>query len=231
MKSKVAEFTKSRCPELAQFLDECCLTPLAFEGDCPNAHSAHNHIHLWSLEWWADHHKWIDLDYRVAFVEHIFAAWRARLKGLPPYREAGYRFYLYEDLAPTVSVVAETPEGFPYPGEPQYVSCRRDIMALYADRSWTANFRDGPQGSPWEVSRQRILDTIAGNAGSIGKPSATALGLKTGRLRTLIEQMMLDREVNAIRKRFKRRPANFREDEDPPHRYRIYEKRLPARYR
>ncbi len=227
MKSQVVAFTTSRCPELAQFLNQCCTTPLAFEGDCPNAHSAHNHIHLWSLEWWADHHKWIDLDYRVAFVEHIFSAWRGRLKGLPPYRKAGYRFYLYEDLAPTISVVAETPEGFPYPGEPNLVSAPRDIMALYSDRSWSANF----QSAPWKVSRERILETIAGNAGSIGKPSASFLGLKTGQLRTLIEQMMLDRDVNAIRKRFKRRPAKFREDEDPPYLYHIYEKKLPARYR
>lgn len=227
MPAEVAGFTKARCPELAQFLDDCCSRPLTFEGRCPNAHSAHNHVHLWSLEWWADQHQWIDLDYRIAFVEQIFTAWRGRLKGLPPYRDAGYRFYLYEDLAPTVSVVAETPEGFPYPGEPQFVPRPRDIMALYIERRWSANF----QTAPWEVSRERILKTISDNSGSIGKPSATALGLKTGRLRTLIEQMMLDREVNAIRKHFKRRPAKFREDEELPFRYHIYEKKLPARYR
>lgn len=221
------EFTRSRSQELADFLEECCVQPLSFEGEHPNGHSAHNHIHLFELERCADHHAWIDLDYRTRFVEHIFARWRGRLKGLPPYREAGYRFYLYEDLAPTLSVVAETPYGFPYPGEPTFVDRPRDIMALYLERSWADNF----DFEPWQFSHEIVLEAIEANKGSISKPSAETLGLKVGQLRTLIEQMGLDRRVNTIRKRFKRRPAKFREEEELPFRYHCYEMRLPAGYR
>ncbi|NNE24488.1 MAG: hypothetical protein HKN11_17950 [Rhizobiales bacterium] len=199
-----------------------------FEGDHPNSHSAYNHIHLWALEWWADHHDWIDIDYRVEFVDLIFERWRGRLTGLWPYQEAGYRFYLYEALAPTVSVVAETPHGFAYDSETAtLVSSPREIMSLYENRSWGANF----SFDPWDVSRDKILATVEKKRGSIGKPTAQALGLQTGKLRILIEQMGLDSEVNDIRKRHKRRPAAFRAEEDMPYQFSVYEMRLPARYR
>ena len=87
----IERFTRARCPELADFLDGCCARPLAFEGPYPIAHSSHNHVHLWALEYWADHHAWIDLDYRVEFARLILERWRGRLKGLSPYREGGYR--------------------------------------------------------------------------------------------------------------------------------------------
>lgn len=227
MTGSIIDYTRQRCPELGEFLENCCATPLAFEGDHPNGHSADNHIHLWALEWWADHHNWIDLAYRVEFVEEIFKRWRGRLTGLPPYHAAGYRFYLYEDLAPTVSVVAETPFGFPYPGEPNFVGSIRDIMEIYLTRSWIKNF----ECEPWEIDEKRILKTVEKNAGSISKPTASALGLQVGKLRTLIEQMGLDDQVNQIRKRHKRRPAKFRDEDNWTHEYRVYEQRLPAGYR
>lgn len=220
-------FTAQRCPELAEFLEVCCTRPLAFEGEDPNYHSYLNHTHLWALEYWADHHVWIDLDYRTEFVEIILARWRGRLKGLAPYRQAGYRFYLYEWLSPTISVVAETPTGFPFPGEPQFVKRLNDVMALYVERSWAENF----SSDPWRLSRQRILRAIEANKGSISKPSAEALGVKAGGLRILIEQMGLEREVNAIRKTFKRRPATFRGEPEEEMKYACYEERLPAGYR
>ncbi len=224
----LVSFTKSRCPDLADYLESCCTTPLQFEGEHPNGHSADNHRHLWALEWWADHHAWIDLEYRTEFVELIFERWRGRLKGLEPYRQAGYRFYLYEDLAPTVSAVAETPFGFAYDEEAAtFVTSVRDVMALYLDRSWQANFDFGD----WEVSQDKLLATVEAHSGSIGKPTAQALGLQVGKLRTLIEQMSLQHEVNVIRKRYKRRPAEFRDDEDMPYKFHIYETRLPAGYR
>lgn len=224
----IASFTQSRCPELAEFLESCCSAPLAFEGEHPNYHSYLNHIHLWALEWWADHHGWIDLDYRVEFVDLIFERWRGRLTGLEPYRQDGYRLYLYEDLAPTISVVAETPYGFAYDAQgATFVNSTREIMSLYTDRSWSSNF----DCEPWDVSHDKLLALVDKNRGSIGKPTAQALGLKTGKLRILIEQMGLEREINAIRKRCKRRPAAFRTEEDMPHRFHVYEQLLPAGYR
>ena len=220
-------FTATRCPELAEFLEFCCAQPLSFEGDDPNYHAYLTPIHLWALEYWADHHAWIDLDYRVAFVELIFQRWRGRLKGREPYRQAGYRMYLYEWLSPTISVVAETPGGFPYPGQPIFVGKPRDVMALFVDRSWAANF----ESEPWKIPREKILQVIKANKGSISKPSAAVLGLKVGALRILIEQMGLDDEVNSIRKTFKRRPAAFRVEPEPELTYHYYESRLPAGYR
>lgn len=221
----LAKTLRNSCPDLAKFLNECCAAPFNFEGDCPNLHSSHNHIHLWALEYWADRHSWIDLDFRTEFVDEILERWRVRLKGHPPYQEEGYRVYLYEDLAPTVSVVAETAEGFPYPGEPTFVEQRRHIMEIYVDRSWHSNFHF----EPLDIDPDVILKTVEQNFGSISKPTANALGVKVGALRTLIEQMDLQGEVNSIRKKYKRRPAKFKEEEYP-HRYRIHEQLLRPGY-
>ena len=219
--------TRARCPELADFLEAVCETPLRFEGAHPNMHSADNHVHLWSLEWWADRHAWIDLDYRVAFVALILARWKGRLKGLRPYREAGYRFYLYEDLAPTVSVVAETPYGCAYGGSLVFVRSMREVMSRYVGRRWSENFAFGR----WEISQERVLEVIEANAGSISRPSATALGLPVGKLRILIQQMGLERRINAIRKRYKRRPAQFGPEPELRFESRVYERLLPAGYK
>lgn len=218
--------TRKRCPELADFLEACCQSPLSFDDPFPIMHSANNHIHLWALEWWADHHAWIDLDYRVDFVAEIFKQWRGRLKGLPPYREDGYLVYLYEDMAPTVSVVAATPEGCPYGRAHNFTQSTRKVLAPYADRSWQDNF----ECLPWEVDRDRILKVIEKNAGSISKPSADALGLSVARLRILIEQMGLETQVNNLRKRYKRRPAKFREEDMIDHPRLMYEAHWPAGY-
>jgi hypothetical protein len=214
----IIEMTKKRCPELGEFLENCCTAQLNFDGDHPIRHSSHNHIHLWALEWWADHHSWIDLEYRNEFVEEIFKHWRGRLKGMAPYQDRGYRLYLYEDMAPTISVVAETSFEFPYAGEPTFVARRSEILALYLDRSWQSNFGF----EPFEISERALLSQIEKSSGSISKPTANALGLKVGALRTLIEEMGLQSRVNEIRKKFKRRPARFSEEEHP-HKYRIHE--------
>ncbi|MCY6382739.1 hypothetical protein [Hoeflea prorocentri] len=218
----ILEMTKQRCPELAGFLEGCCTAPLNFDGDHPIEHSRHNHIHLWALEWWADHHSWIDLEYRLEFVREIFKHWRVRIKGMPPYQDRGYRLYLYEAMAPTISVVAETPFGFPYSGQPTFVAQRREIMELYLDRSWISNF----DFEPFEFSGKALLDQIEKSSGSIGKPTANALGIKVGALRTLIEQMGLQSSVNEIRKKYKRRPARFSDEEEYLHKYRIHEQRI-----
>ncbi|MCB1520989.1 MAG: hypothetical protein KDJ37_10500 [Hyphomicrobiaceae bacterium] len=225
--SSLAADLRLRCPELADFLEDVCAQRFNFEGAHPNEHSYYSHRHLWALEWWADRHAWIDLDYRVAFVDEIFTRWKGRLKGQPPYRASGFRMYLYEDLAPTVSVVAETGE-CPYDGALTFVPSTRDVLRRYVGRSWAGVF----EGDPWRVPRERIVREVERHHGSIGQPTADALGIKVGELRVLIEQMGLDRQVNELRKRFKRRPANFRVDDG----YReveiaIFEARLPAGFR
>lgn len=220
----LAAFTKARCPELSDALEVFCKSPLAFDGDHPLGHSSHNHIQLYALEYWATRHSWIDLEYRVDFVQFIFKRWRGRLKGLEPYANAGYRLYLYESVTPSISVVAETPHGFPLFGTPQFVQSPRDVMALYLDGG------DRFDTYHWEVTHEQILAVVEKRSGSVGKPSANALGLQVGRLRTLIEQMSLADEVNAIRKNHGRRPVTFKSDDEMSHSYLVYEQRLPRRY-
>jgi hypothetical protein len=94
-------------------------------------------------------------------------------------------------------------------------------------RNWQALF----SGEPLALRSEDVLAAVEKHAGSIAKPTANALGLPVGALRRLIEQMGLDARVNAIRKRYKRRPATFRPDQVFDHPYRIYEQRLPAGYR
>jgi len=226
----ISQYTRTRCPDLADYLEECASAPLRFVGTTdPNLHSADNHIHLWGLEWWAERVDFVDVEYRVDFVEHIFARWRGRLTGQWPYQAAGYRLYLYEWMAPTISVVAETPVGFPYDStHAQFVASPRDVLEIYDKQVWSQNFAFGD----WDVSRERLLETIAKNSGSISQPAAAALGLKVAKLRILIEQMGLQRAVNDIRKRFGRAPARFRLDDPIPEwSFRIYERKLPAGYR
>lgn len=220
----IPAFTRARSPELADFLDACRETPLYFEGDDPNLHSADNHIHLFHLVAAKEDHGWIDTAYMTAFAENIFDRWRARLKGLAPYQAQGYRLYLYQDFAPTVSVVAETPQGFPYPGTPFFVDSPAQVMALYAGFRLSEALRgDGLRDTD-------ILNAVERHKGSIGKPTANALGMQVGELRRAIEWWSIQDQVNALRKHFRRRPAAFRSDYDLPFAYKVYEERLPPRY-
>ena len=217
-------FTQARCPELSAFLENCGEAPLRFEGDHPLMHSADNHIHLWALEYWADHHAWIDTAYRVRFAAAILDRWRARLKGLRPYQERGYRLYLYADLAPTVSVVAETDVGCPYGLAEDFAPDMATVMRQYEGQSWAAHFSDADDGLKPEV----VLKAVERHHGSIGKPAAQALGIQVGHLRRFIEWFELGEEVNSLRKRYKRRPAQFRQYEPSP--MAVWEERLPAGY-
>lgn len=221
---EIAPFTKARCPDLARFLDDCCETPLSFESEFPIMQSAANHIHLWALEYWADHHDWIDQAYRTKFAESILARWRSRLKGYQPYQTQGFRLYLYEDMAPTVSVVAETERGCPYGGALTFVPRVADVMARYDQQSWAQNFSQ--TGS---INPEHVLAAIRRHNGSIGKPTAQTLGLQVGVLRKVIEWYDLTEEVNNLRKHFGRRPAQFRSEEIPPA-FHIWEEKLPAGY-
>lgn len=221
----ILKMTQQRCPELAEFLESCCAAPLSFDGDHPIRHSSQNHIHLWALEWWADHHSWIDLEYRTEFANEIFKRWRSRLKGMAPYQDRGYRLYLYEDTAPTISVVAETSVGFPYPGQPTFVDQRSKIMELYLGRSWRSRF----EFEPFDISPELLLAQVEKASGSIGKPTANALGLKVGALRILIEQLGLQSRVNETRKKYKRSPARFGE-EKYFHEYQVHEQMVEPEF-
>lgn len=221
------QYTKTRSLELAKYLETTAKSPLVFEGSHPLKHSSYNHIHLWKLEYLSDHFDWIDLDYRVDFVNYILEQWRRRLKGLTPYKDRGYRMYVYEDLAPTISVVAETDFGFPYSnGQPIFVNNIRDVLTLYTNRSWKENFLF----LDWEISEKHLLDTIIKNKGSISKSTAEKLGLSVGKLRTIIINMGLDAKVNKIRKHFHRKPADF-SNEYYSDNWHIFERLLPAHYR
>ncbi len=68
MKSDFLYYTRSRSPELAEYLLAIAETPLEFKGKDPLAHSSYNHIHLWFLEYCSDRFNWIKVDYRVPFV-------------------------------------------------------------------------------------------------------------------------------------------------------------------
>ena len=106
--SDFIDYTRSKSRELARALEQVCASPLQFDTEFPLVHSSANHEHLWILEHQADHASWIDTAYRTQFIKHILEHWRIRLKGMAPYRERGYRVYVYEDTSPTLSVVAET---------------------------------------------------------------------------------------------------------------------------
>lgn len=225
MYSELVAELRGRDPELAAYLVAVAEKPLRFEGGSANAHSAYNHEHLFGLEAAAARHGWVDTGLRTRFAEAVLDHWQARLKGMAPYQAQGYRLYVYEAMVMTVSVVAETAEGFPYPGLPKHVSHPREVARRYAKESGFDLVSTAP------VSPEDILKTVARNNGSISKPTAQALGVQVGELRKWIEWLGLGDQVNALRKRHKRRPAQFRGEEHlPEHSYVIYERRLPAGY-
>jgi len=211
-------------PELRAYIAEVSETPLNFEGLDPLHHSAHNHVHLWKIEAFADTHPAITVGFRLAAVNYIFERWKTRLRSYRPYQQAGYRLYLYEDTAPTISVVAQTPTGFPYDGEPQFVTAPKDILRLYRNRSWSAHWQ-----MP-ELTPELIIATIDTARGSMSSTVARQLGINGAALRRCIEWFEIAEQVNTIRKRYRRRPAQFTQVEALPHRYHIWEKQLPARY-
>ena len=225
----ILKFTRSRNPELADYLEEVCRSSLNFEAGHPLQHSAWNHIHLSKLEYLADRHEWIDLEYRIQFVKTVMEFWRNRLKGLPPYKKQGYRIYVYEDIAPTITVVAETPYGFPYAHlemSARFVPNIRKVLELYVNRPWKERFSN--DGS-W-INEDRLLEIIRKNKGSINKPTARILGTNVAQLRRVITQSGLGNEVNTIRKHFKRSPADFPEDPTFDTVWHIFERKLPPNY-
>lgn len=224
----ILAYTKARSKELAEYLDECARSPLAFDGDDPLMHSSDNHIHLWNLEYFAERNEWVNLEYKHEFITYVLNAWRNRIKGLSPYQTKGYRMYVYSDMAPTLSVVAETEMGFPYRyslDNAVYVNDLMSVLKLYEGRKWSQNF-----SGEWSLTHEAVLEAVASNQGSISKPTANMLGLKVGELRHLIINMGLSQKVNAMRKKYKRRPADFSNDIDENYQTLFYEILLPPKF-
>jgi hypothetical protein len=214
-------------PELAEYVSSIAESDLSFVGEHPLEHSRTNHQHLWKIEWLANDHPQIDLEIRRRAVEYILARWRVRLKSYHPYLKSGYRFFLYEDAAPTVSVVAETPYGFPYGGEPHFVNEMATVLQPYVRQPWRTRLSDAAFRPKDE---KNILEVIEDARGSLGTRAAQRLGLTVAELRKHIEWLEITDQVNKVRKQFRRRPANLSRFEELPFRYRIFELRLPPRY-
>jgi hypothetical protein len=212
-----------RMPDVARFIEEMGEIDLRFHGSEPLDHSRDNHVHLWAIEYAADRHREIDLAFRCAAIRHILARWTARLKGYAPYTAQGFRLYVYGDLAPTLSVVAETSRGCPY-GEVKLAADIETVVRPYVGQSWAARFK--PAGG---LGPDRLLAAIDKERGSLGA-TARRLGWSLTALRRDIERWEIAPDVNRLRKRNGRRPARFA---DPIYRVpdtQFWERRLSPRY-
>lgn len=202
-------------PALAAYLQQVAEQELYFRGEHPLEHSRDNHVHLWKLESQAELHREINLEFRVEAVRYILQEWTRTLRQHP---KGTYLFYLYEDLAPTISIVRETSYGFPYAGQPVFVQDMAGVMRLYLKRSWKDLFRG-------DHTVDHLLEVLQKNEGSLTR-TARSLSWSLADLRKKLEQWDLSAEVNTIRKHFKRRPAQLLARDDLPHTYRIYQTRI-----
>lgn len=214
---------RRRLPDIARFIEEMSEIDLRFRGPEPLDHSRDNHVHLWAIEYAADSHREIDLAFRCAAIRHILARWTARLKGHAPYTTQGYRLYVYGDMAPTLSVVAETPRGCPY-GEVKLAPDIETVVRPYAGQSWSARFRPTAGLGP-----DRLLAAIDKEKGSLGA-TARRLGWSLAALRRDIERWEIAADVNRLRKRHGRRPARFADPIYLVPDTLFWERRLPPRY-
>lgn len=214
---------RRRMPEVVRFIEETSEIDLHFRGPEPLDHSRDNHVHLWAIEYAADRHREIDLAFRCAAIRHILDRWIARLKGYAPYAAQGYRLYVYGGMAPTLSVVAETPRGCPY-GQVKLADDIEAVVRPYVGQSWAARFR--PTGG---LGPDRLLAAIDREEGSLGA-TARRLGWSLAALRHDIERWQIAPDVNRVRKRRKRRPARFADADDRLPDTLFWEQRLPPRY-
>lgn len=211
---------RRRHRDLADYIDGIAEQPLSFRGPHAIAHSADNHRHLWAIEWWADKDDNLDLAFRGHAVSHILHRWRNRLTGHSPTHGYGFRLYLYEDMAPTVSVVAETGEGCPYGGDLIFVDRIGDVLKPYATRPWSSLFSGSAMPSP-----EAILKAARRERGALRSTSKT-VGVSLADLRRTIENYGLAADINAIRKHHKRLPAQLRDIDTMLPRLRVWEYRI-----
>lgn len=208
--SDFIEYTKKRSAVLGKYLEDICNAEFAFAASHPLAQTMINRQPLGKLELLAEEHDWITLDYKVEFVKTIFSFWRESLKGYKDfYKTTGFLFYLFEDshAIPNVTVVANTPEGNPYPFL-KLMPDIRQVLEINAGRSWKKE-----ETKKLDAAEEiKVLKVIEQNFGSIGKPSANQLNMKAGELRKLIINGGLGNAVNEIRKQNKKQPADFRNE-------------------
>ena len=202
---------------------------LIFRGDHPIEHSRRNHIHLSSIEWFAARYPQIDLSIREQAVRFIFERWKVQPKSFHPYRQNGYRLYLYEAFAPTISVVADTTHGFPYGKEPAAWSSIAEVFQPFVKMTNTkpAQINCCQENA---FNEDMILSAVERSRGSLGTRAAQSLGLSVGELRKRVEWFYLCDQVNDLRKRFNRRPARFTDQDLRFFEFKIFELRLPANY-
>lgn len=206
--------------EFAEYISAIAESDLRFQGEYPIEHSRYNHVHVFGLERCARENPCINLNLKTQAIEYIFARWKVRLKSYQPHTKEGFRMYLYEDFAPTISVVAETQFGFLYGGQAVFVDSPKEILEIYEDRDWN----DFLQAS----EETAVLFAIEKSQGSIGTRAAQLIGLRAVELRKYIEWFEIGDQVNAIRKQFHRRPARFLSYEDRFARFKCYELRVPS---
>jgi hypothetical protein len=222
------ETAASITPELSAYVAAVAEQDFSFVGEHPIEHSRANHVHLWKIEWLADQYHRIDLGIRCQAVEYIFERWRVRLKSYRPYLQGGYRLLLYEDSAPTVSVVAETPHGFPYGGRSRFVNDISTLLKPYERRSWKARF--GQEAFFQPRDEKDIVAAVKHARGSLGTRAAQRVGLNVAELRKQIEWLEIGDEINALRKQFHRKPARLMRLEELPYHYAVFQILLPSRY-
>ena len=206
--------------EFADYIASIAESELRFQGEHPIEHSRYNHVHLFGLGRWARENPRIDLKLKMQAVEYIFARWKVRLKSYQPYTRQGFRMYLYEDFAPTISVVAETKFGFPYGRQPVFVDSPMDILEIYENQDWNDFLQPNKETA--------VLFAIEKSQGSIGTRAAQLIGLRAVELRKYIEWFEIGDQVNLIRKQFHRKPIQFLSYEDRFMRFKCYELRVTS---
>ncbi|WP_439137740.1 hypothetical protein [Roseicyclus sp.] len=193
----ILQQTRNNSAALADYLASVmarAAQPLADDGLC---------LHLWRLEHVAAMSDWIDPAYRRGLALALIAAWR---DGVSQVSQAGWRILLYQDVMPTLALrpIRELP--MPLPGAARPVAAPGDVLMAYHRAPWPSD-----DALPAYVpAAEDILEVITAHAGSLGRKSAAALGLKPGSLRFVIEQDGLARAVNIIRADHGRALARFR---------------------
>lgn len=128
-------------------------------------------VHLWRFEHAAARNDWIDARYRVALARALVAAWRADLTRV---QGGAWRLLFYQDVMPTIALHPADDTRSPLPGPQQRVACPGEVLLRYQDAPWPSDdtLPDAVPHAP------EILRVVADNAGSLGRHSAAALGLK-----------------------------------------------------
>ncbi len=166
--------------------------------------TSYNKEVLWMPEALGRQDTRIDLNLRCDIVEFIIDRWKTRLRSYEPFGTYGFLVYVYRVVAPNISVLAGWPENESHwivkgPSFPL-----REVL-LPLSKGYFAHFFEHQSA----LRPRDILKTIERAKGSISTATARQLGISGGELRQQIECWDICEDVNSIRKRFRRRPAQF----------------------